>query len=51
MEKGFHCAAMYQKMVSFYSLLTSIVRTYLTERAEPHDSVQEKEKQTTRLVN
>lgn len=40
-----------RKTVSFYLLLTSIVRKDLTERAEPPLSLQEKEKQTTQLVN
>lgn len=40
-----------RKTVSFYLLLTSIVCKDLTERAEPPDSLQEKEKQTTQLVN
>lgn len=40
-----------RKTVSFYLLLTSIVCKDLTERAEPPLSLQEKEKQTTQLVN
>lgn len=51
--KGFHMREQQsiREIVSFYLLLTSVVCKDLTERAEPPDSLQEKEKQTTQLVN
>lgn len=51
---GFHMREQQsiREIVSFYLLLlTSVVCKDLTERAEPPDSLQEKEKQTTQLVN
>lgn len=51
--KGFHMREQQsiREIVSFYLLLTSVVCKDLTKRAEPPDSLQEKKKQTTQLVN